>query len=101
MSAWGKANGVKDDFVVWIRHSRSPPADSNRRGGFSLLTDSLSQIFASDDGIAFSKSIGWDMGERTARYVIVVDHGKVVHAAKETKPGSIEVSGGDAVLPKL
>ncbi|KAK0390928.1 hypothetical protein NLU13_0431 [Sarocladium strictum] len=73
MSAWGKANGVKDDFV----------------------------IFASDDGIAFSKSIGWDMGERTARYVIVVDHGKVVHAAKETKPGSIEVSGGDAVLPKL
>ena len=71
MSAWGKANGLRDDFI----------------------------LFASDDA-GFSKSIGWDMGERTARYAVVVDHGKVVYAAKEAGKG-IEVSGAEAVLASL
>jgi len=73
MSAWGKANGVKDDFIV----------------------------FACDPEIQFSKSIGWFAGERTARYAIVVDHGKVTYAAKEEAKGSIELSGAEAVLAKL
>ncbi|KAL7796487.1 Redoxin [Trichoderma ceciliae] len=65
MSAWGKANYTKDDFIL-----------------------------------AFSKAIGWTMGDRTARYAIAVDHGKVVYAAKETERG-VDVSGADAVLAKL
>ncbi|TLS22310.1 uncharacterized protein PpBr36_09719 [Pyricularia pennisetigena] len=74
MSAWGKANDIYDDFI----------------------------IFASDDGISFSKSIGWTLGDsgRTARYAIVVDHGKVTYAEKE-EAGGIAVSGAEAVLAKL
>merc|ERR1712000_305880 len=72
MSAWGKANNIKDDFI----------------------------IFASDTGAAFSKSIGWTAGERTARYALVIDHGKVVYAAKEAG-GGVEVSGSEGVLAKL
>ncbi len=57
----------------------------------------------SDANVEFSKSIGWAQptGDRTQRYAIVVDHGKVVYAEKETKPRSIEVSGAEAVLEKL
>jgi len=71
MSAWGKANGIKDEI-----------------------------IFLSDPETKFSKSIGWNLGERTARYAIVLDHGKVVYAEKE--PGrDVTVSGAQAVLSKL
>jgi alkyl hydroperoxide reductase 1 len=53
-----------------------------------------------DNEAEFSKSIGWTLGPRTARYAIVVDHGKVVYAEKE--PGrDVGVSGVDAVLAKL
>lgn len=58
------------------------------------------QLFTSDDGTAFSKSIGWTLGERTGRYALIVDHGKVVYA--ENEPGrGVTVSGADAVLAKL
>lgn len=43
----------------------------------------FAQLFLSDSGTEFSKSIGWTMGERTARYAIVIDHGKVIYAEKE------------------
>jgi alkyl hydroperoxide reductase 1 len=72
MSAWGKANNIQDDFI----------------------------IFATDGEVKFSKSLGWLKGERTARYAIVVDHGKVVYAAKEDGPG-IDVSGAEPVLANL
>ncbi|KAK5998754.1 Peroxiredoxin Pen c 3 [Cladobotryum mycophilum] len=72
MSAWGKANYTKDDFI----------------------------IFASDSGAKFSQSIGWTLGERTARYAIVVDNGKVTYAEKEAG-GGVTVSGADEILPKL
>ena len=45
----------------------------------------VSQLFLSDDGGAFSKSIGWTKGERNGRYAIVIDHGSVVYA--ENEPG--------------
>jgi alkyl hydroperoxide reductase 1 len=48
-----------------------------------LTTFILPQLFLSDPGTKFSQSIGWTMGERTARYAIVVDHGKVIYAEKE------------------
>ncbi|KAI8627838.1 Redoxin [Xylariaceae sp. FL1651] len=72
MAAWGKANGVKDESL----------------------------LFMTDNEAEFSKSIGWTYGPRTARYAIVVDHGKVTYAEKE--PGKdVSVSGVDAVLSKL
>lgn len=55
MSAWGKANGVKNDEI----------------------------LFMSDPETKFSKRIGWVLGERTARYAMIVDHGKIVYAEKE------------------
>jgi alkyl hydroperoxide reductase 1 len=54
MSAWGKANGVKDEI-----------------------------LFMSDVETKFSKKIGWTMGERTARYAMIIDNGKIVYAEKE------------------
>lgn len=74
MSAWGKANGIKKDQIVSLRLSEL------------ILCRWLIEIqmFMSDAGIAFSKSIGWTRGaDRTGRYAIVIDHGKVVYAEKE------------------
>lgn len=62
MSAWSKANGVKNDEI----------------------------LFLSDDEAKFSKSIGWTLGSRTARYAIVIDKGTVVYAAKEEQ-GKLDV----------
>lgn len=72
MSAWSKANGIKNDDI----------------------------LFMSDPEAKFSKSLGWNMGERAARYAIIVDHGKIVYAEKE--PGrEVTVSGAEAVMAKL
>ncbi|KAK4042498.1 Redoxin [Parachaetomium inaequale] len=73
MSAWGKANGVKDESI----------------------------LFMSDANADFSRSIGWAAGDRTGRYAVVVDHGKVVYAEADTVRGSIEHSGAEGVLAKL
>lgn len=73
MSAWGKANGIQDDSI----------------------------LFMSDAGLEFSKKIGWANGDRTLRYAIVVDHGKVTYAEVDTERGSIAKSGAEGVLAKL
>lgn len=73
MSAWGKANGVKDDSI----------------------------LFLSDGAVEFSKSIGWIQGERTQRYALIIDHGKVTYAETETVRGSLANSGAEATLAKL
>ena len=39
----------------------------------------------SDADAAFSKKIGWTKGDRTSRYAILIDHGKVIYA--ENEPG--------------
>jgi len=72
MSAWAKANGVKGDAI----------------------------LFLSDPGVKFSSSIDWTMGERTARYALIIDHGKIVYAEKEPAR-EVTVSGAAAVLAKL
>ena len=60
------------------------------------------KVFANDAGIKFSKSIGWTMGEeRTGRYAIVVDHGKVIYAEREENPKVVTGSGAESVLSKL
>ncbi|RFU32631.1 hypothetical protein B7463_g3708, partial [Scytalidium lignicola] len=72
MSAWGKANNITDDSI----------------------------LFLSDGGAAFSKKLGWTNGERTGRYALIIDHGKIVYAEIEPGPG-VSVSGAEAVLAKL
>jgi alkyl hydroperoxide reductase 1 len=65
MSAWGKANGVTGDDI----------------------------LFLSDPEAKFSKSIGWADDEgRTYRYAIIIDHGKVTFAKKERSKNVLEVS---------
>lgn len=64
-------------------------------------TDLGKQLFMSDANAEFSKSIGWTNGERTGRYAVVVDHGKVVYAEADTTRGSIAHSGAEGVLAKL
>jgi len=72
MSAWGKANNIKDDSI----------------------------LFLSDPETKFSKAHGWTMGERTGRYAMVIDNGKVTYA--ENEPGrEVTVSSAEAVLAKL
>lgn len=55
MSAWGKANGIKNEDI----------------------------LFLSDPESKFSKGIGWNLGERSARYAMIIDKGTVVYAEKE------------------
>ncbi|OAA66912.1 Thioredoxin-like fold protein [Niveomyces insectorum RCEF 264] len=73
MAAWGKANGVADDSI----------------------------LFMSDANVEFSKSIGWINGARTLRYAIIVDHGKVTYAATDSVPKTITNSGAEGVLAHL
>jgi len=73
MAAWGKANGVKDDSI----------------------------LFTSDTGLEFSNKYGWVIGERTRRYAIIVDHGKVTYSGIDEVRGSIAKSGAEGVLAKL
>ncbi|PLN80630.1 putative allergen [Aspergillus taichungensis] len=73
MSAWGKANQVRGDDI----------------------------LFLTDPEARFSSSLGWANGGRTGRYAIIIDHGKVTYADIETKKGAVEVSGVDAVMAHL
>ncbi|KAL4882261.1 Redoxin [Aspergillus karnatakaensis] len=73
MSAWGKANKVQGEDI----------------------------LFLSDPEARFSESIGWANAGRTGRYAIIIDHGKVTYADIETKRGAVEVSGADAILAHL
>ncbi|CRG86218.1 Putative peroxiredoxin pmp20 [Talaromyces islandicus] len=74
MSAWGKANGVKGDDI----------------------------LFLSDPEARFSKSIGWaDEEGRTYRYAIVIDNGKVIFAKKERAKNVLEISSAEAILEAI
>ena len=116
MNAWSKANGVKNDdivcfcasFMVYGFRSRANTALPERETeledvvcGGPTLTSICAQLFLSDVGTKFSQTIGWTMGERTARYALIIDHGKITYAEKEASGGDVSVSGADAVLSKL
>ncbi|KAK7426787.1 peroxiredoxin type-2 [Neonectria magnoliae] len=73
MSGWAKANGVTDDSI----------------------------LFMSDKDAKFSRSINWNFAERTGRFAIIIDHGKVTYASKDDDPVSIETSGALGVLKQL
>jgi len=53
--------------------------------GFTSLTKVYCQLFMTDADASFSKKIGWTRGERTNRYAMIIDHGKVTYA--ENEPG--------------
>lgn len=53
--------------------------------------DYSQKLFMTDSEASFSKKIGWTKGERTGRYAIIIDHGKVVYAEKEPG-GEVTVS---------
>ncbi|KAL8738084.1 MAG: hypothetical protein Q9181_001070 [Wetmoreana brouardii] len=72
MSAWGKVNQIKGDDI----------------------------LFLSDSETAFSKRLGWLKGERTARYALIIDDGKIVYAEKEPAR-EVSVSSAEAVLAQL
>ncbi|KAI4111866.1 MAG: hypothetical protein L6R36_007937 [Xanthoria steineri] len=71
MSAWAKANGIKDEI-----------------------------LFMTDIDTRFSKDIGWTKGDRAGRYAMIIDHGKITYAQNEPG-GDVTVSGVDAVLKAL
>ncbi|KAH8695060.1 allergen Asp F3 [Talaromyces proteolyticus] len=74
MSAWGKANNVQGDDI----------------------------LFLSDPEAKFSKSIGWaDEEGRTGRYAIVIDHGKVIYSQRERGKNILEVSKAEAILEAI
>lgn len=58
------------------------------------------QIFATDAETKFSQKLGWTMGERTGRYALIVDHGKVTYAEQAAK-GGVEGTDAASVLAKL
>lgn len=55
-----------------------------------------------DDGLKFSKSIGWVTpdGSRSSRYAIIIDHGKITYAEQDV-PKALDKSSAEAVLAKL
>ncbi|KAI5295368.1 hypothetical protein KEM52_001639 [Ascosphaera acerosa] len=73
MNAWAKANHVKND--------------------------AKEILFLSDEGLA--KSLGWNEGERTGRWAVVLDHGKVAYVGKEKNGGEFGVSSAESVLKAL
>lgn len=65
-------------------------------------------LFLADGSAEFAKAAGLDndataagMGIRSKRYSMLVEDGKVTKLNIETKPGTVEVSGGDTLLGQL
>lgn len=80
MDAWGKSTGASDAGL----------------------------LFLGDASAAFTKSIGMDftappvgLFDRSKRFAMIVDDGKVTVLHEEENPGVCEVSGGEALLAEL
>lgn len=58
--------------------------ESSQTGRYGMLT--TCKLFMTDSDTKFSKSIGWIRGERTGRYAMIIDHGKITYA--ENEPGT-------------
>ena len=79
MNAWGKSLGVGATVDMLADGN----AEFTRAAGMTLDLSALG------------------LGERSQRYVMVLDDGVITHLAMETDPGSATVSAADAVLAKL
>lgn len=71
-----------------------------RDTGQRLTCNPPPQVFATDGETKFSQQLGWTMGERTGRYALIVDHGKVTYAEQAAK-GGVEGTDAASVLAKL
>jgi alkyl hydroperoxide reductase 1 len=58
------------------------------------------KLFMSDEGVPFSSSLGWTNGTKPLRYIIIVDHGKIVYADKDV-PKSVAITGAPNALAHL
>lgn len=96
-----KNKGVDDIIVLSANDAFVQSAWGKALGGADKL------IFASDGNAEFSEAAGLSvdltdrgLGKRSARYAIIVDHGKVSYVEQE--PGrEVTVSGVDAILAHL
>ncbi len=79
MNAWGKSLGTGDDV--------------------DMLADGNSEFTKAAGMTLDLTAVG--LGERSQRYVMILDDGVVTHLAVETDPGSATVSAAEAVLEKL
>jgi len=79
MSAWGKSMGT-GDHVDMLADGNS---EFTRAAGMTLDLSALG------------------LGERSQRYVMVLEDGVITHLAMESDPGSATVSAAEAVLEKL
>lgn len=99
-----KEKGVDQVIVISANDPFVQAAWAKALGGY---TSAPSIIFASDGNAAFSKAADLavdltskGMGLRTARYAMIVDHGKISYVEKEPDTG-VTVSGVDAILSHL
>lgn len=79
MSAWGKSLGTAEHV--------------------DMLADGNSE-FTRTAGMTLDLS-GFGLGERSQRYVMILDDGVIKHIAVESDPGAATVSAAEAVLEKL
>jgi len=79
MNAWGKSLGTGDDV--------------------DMLADGNSEFTRAVGMTLDLTAVG--LGERSQRYVMILDDGVVTHLAVETDAGSATVSAAEAVLAKL
>ena len=79
MGAWGKSMGVGDNI--------------------DMLGDGNAE-FTRAAGMTLDLS-GFGLGERSQRYVMVLDDGVITHLAIESDPTAATISAADAVLAKL
>ena len=98
-----KAKGVDAVYVIAV----NDPYVMSAWGVFNHAKDKV--VFATDINAAFSKALGAtidlsfkDMGERTARYALIIDDLKVVDfASDEGDTGKLQNASIDTILQKL
>ncbi|KAK5115080.1 hypothetical protein LTR62_001777 [Meristemomyces frigidus] len=92
-----------DAFVMSTAAHEDQQTAADGWGKVSGAAKGSKVLFMSDTKTKFSEKIGWmaGMGDRNARWAMVIDDGKVTYAEKEGSIGGVTVSGADAVLSKL
>lgn len=81
-NAWGKSLGVKDDYIVF---AQDPNAQLSQELGENYVAD------MSDNGL----------GQRTNRYVALLDNGKVKYLAAEDHGATTDISSAQNILNRL
>ncbi|PLS23019.1 peroxiredoxin [Neptunicoccus cionae] len=98
-----KAKGVDEVICVSVNDVFVMQAWGEQTGA----TEAGIQMLADGDG-SFTKAMGRDFSappvgliDRSKRYAMVVEDGKIVTLQEEENPGVCDVSGGEAILETL